>query len=269
MTGASQRALLGAEAGGSARTASPASQRWPKAGMHLFAVFGSLAIHSGVALAVAAVVRPAPTGSGALMLSLKRSPPRSAEPLAPPPVAEAPRRADPAAPRLRPARPPAPRRASPKPPPAPPPVFGLSAEALTVQDAAVAVPATDPTPAAVRGPAAAPGSAGQESSGSALSGDHAILRPPSVDAKACGHTIAYPSEAEQLGIEGDVTLRLSVDERGRVREARVLSGPGHGLDDAARHALQDLCQFTPAIATDGHPVPYVIRAYVFHFEIPR
>ena len=69
-----------------------------------------------------------------------------------------------------------------------------------------------------------------------------------------GDTIQYPAEAEQLGIEGDVKLRVELDERGKVHGIKVTSGLGHGLDQAAVFALTHRCKFTPAIATDGKPV---------------
>ena len=54
-----------------------------------------------------------------------------------------------------------------------------------------------------------------------------------------------------------------------MHDIKVLSGLGHGLDQAAMYALKNRCRFTPAIATDGKAVPYVIPSYTFHFEIPR
>jgi hypothetical protein len=64
-------------------------------------------------------------------------------------------------------------------------------------------------------------------------------------------------------------LRVALDERGRVDEVAVLSGPGHGLEAVAVRALKQDCKFTPAIASNGKAVPYIIAAYTFHFEVPR
>jgi TonB family protein len=96
-----------------------------------------------------------------------------------------------------------------------------------------------------------------------------IKTEPEVDAEACGRTVQYPAEAEQLGIEGDVKFRIELDEKGQVHGLKVLSGLGHGLDEAASYALKHKCHFSPAVATDGKPVAFVIRQYVFHFEIQR
>ena len=57
--------------------------------------------------------------------------------------------------------------------------------------------------------------------------------------------------------------------RGHVSSARVLRGLGYGLDQAAVEALTHRCHFTPAIANDGRPVPFVIESYTFDFELPR
>ncbi len=98
-------------------------------------------------------------------------------------------------------------------------------------------------------------------------GQHGLPAPPG--GGACGRSVGYPKEAQALGIEGAVRLRVSLDEKGRVVEAKVLSGLGHGLDSAAVDALLHHCHFTPAVGSDGRPVPYVIDPYVFHFEIAR
>jgi tol-pal system protein YbgF len=91
---------------------------------------------------------------------------------------------------------------------------------------------------------------------------------PDVDADVCLRSVDYPADALKLGIEGDLTLRVELDETGHVHGARVVSGLGHGLDDAAIFALTHKCKFTPAIAKDGTPVAYVIPRFVVHFEIP-
>jgi TonB family protein len=92
---------------------------------------------------------------------------------------------------------------------------------------------------------------------------------PQIDMDACGRTITYPRDAEALGIEGDVKLRVALDEHGGVHELTVLSGLGHGLDQAAERALRSQCSFAAAIGSDGNPMAYIIPSYTFHFELPR
>ena len=58
--------------------------------------------------------------------------------------------------------------------------------------------------------------------------------------------IPYPEEAKKAGVEGTVRLRITVDFEGRVVEVKVLSGPGYGLDEAAREAIRRF-KFRPAM----------------------
>ena len=67
----------------------------------------------------------------------------------------------------------------------------------------------------------------------------------------CRHP--YTPEATEAGIEGTVILTFVVDERGRVRDIKVLQGLGGGLTEAAKRALQ-ACAFSPG-ERDGKPVP--------------
>jgi protein TonB len=58
--------------------------------------------------------------------------------------------------------------------------------------------------------------------------------------------IPYPDEARRAGIEGTVTLSITVDHEGRVVKAVILSGPGYGLNESARDALLRF-RFKPAV----------------------
>jgi protein TonB len=64
--------------------------------------------------------------------------------------------------------------------------------------------------------------------------------------------IPYPEDARSRGIEGTVVLSVLVDEGGRVRTVKVLSGPGGGLDQAAAKAVERI-RFRPALRK-GQPV---------------
>jgi protein TonB len=92
---------------------------------------------------------------------------------------------------------------------------------------------------------------------------------PDVDTEACGKSVTYPADAQQNGIAGEVRLRVELDASGHVHAARVLSGLGHGLDQAALDAIKHRCRFTPAKDKSGTPVPFVIQSYSFHFELPH
>jgi protein TonB len=58
--------------------------------------------------------------------------------------------------------------------------------------------------------------------------------------------VPYPDEARRAGIEGTVTLSITIDHEGRVVKATVVKGLGYGLDEAAREALLRF-RFKPAV----------------------
>lgn len=58
--------------------------------------------------------------------------------------------------------------------------------------------------------------------------------------------IPYPEEARRAGIEGTVTLSITIDTEGKVVAAKVISGPGYGLNEAAREAIKRF-RFKPAV----------------------
>jgi protein TonB len=76
----------------------------------------------------------------------------------------------------------------------------------------------------------------------------------------------YPREAREAGFEGDVRLRLRVDAEGRVREAEVLSDPGHGLGAAAVPIAKRYYRFRPA-QRGGQPVAAELVLTV-RFQLP-
>ena len=61
-------------------------------------------------------------------------------------------------------------------------------------------------------------------------------------------TPLYTEEARKLGIEGDVLLEVEFTCDGTVRVIRVVRGLGHGLDEAAVNAAQQI-RFKPAQAS--------------------
>jgi TonB family protein len=57
---------------------------------------------------------------------------------------------------------------------------------------------------------------------------------------------AYSDEARKLGIEGEVLVEVNFLASGQVRAVRVVKGLGHGLDEAALHAAEQI-RFKPAL----------------------
>ncbi len=63
---------------------------------------------------------------------------------------------------------------------------------------------------------------------------------------------AYTKEARDLGLQGEVVLEVLLTASGDVRVLRVVRGLGHGLDEAAVRAAEQI-RFKPA-ERDGRPV---------------
>lgn len=74
--------------------------------------------------------------------------------------------------------------------------------------------------------------------------------------------IPYPSEARMNNIEGLVLLEILIDEKGKVREAKLINGPGFGLNEAALEAIYNF-EFIPALV-DEKPVAVKIQ-YGYRF----
>jgi len=62
---------------------------------------------------------------------------------------------------------------------------------------------------------------------------------------------SYTAEARQLRIEGEVLLDVRFSASGEIRVLRVIRGLGHGLDESAQRAAQQI-RFNPA-KRDGQP----------------
>ena len=74
--------------------------------------------------------------------------------------------------------------------------------------------------------------------------------------------VPYPDEAKKAEIEGSVRLRVNVDETGVVTDVQVISGPGYGLNEAAREALRKF-KFKPA--TKGGEAVGTTLIYTYTF----
>jgi protein TonB len=189
--------------------------------------------------------------------------PPSPEPVRVPPVLRTPAEPRPIAVRRRIEMPPPrlPSAAAPPPPrpdaPPSPPVFGVSMESVTEGASSVTAEvgnklAADPSTAR-RGPGPPPPL-------------NAAPPPPDVvPPKVLRQVQApYPRAALEAGVSGKVLLLLRVDEQGRVTNARVLRGLGHGLDEAAIVAVKQFT-FSPG-TTDGRTGPMEIR-YTYTFVL--
>lgn len=76
------------------------------------------------------------------------------------------------------------------------------------------------------------------------------------------YKIPYPEEAKKNEVEGSVRLKVTLSPEGQVTEVAVISGPGYGLNEAAKLALKKF-RFKPAMKA-GEAVGYTfIYTYTF------
>ncbi|MFZ4713315.1 MAG: energy transducer TonB [Bacteriovoracaceae bacterium] len=76
----------------------------------------------------------------------------------------------------------------------------------------------------------------------------------------------YPKEAKEKNIEGAVILDLIIDQNGKVRWAKLVSGPGFGLNESALESIYKF-QFKPA-RIDAQSVAVKIR-YAIRFVLEK
>lgn len=76
--------------------------------------------------------------------------------------------------------------------------------------------------------------------------------------------LKYPEAARKAGIEGTVTVRYTVDYKGHVIQAQVVSGLGHGCDEEALRVVR-LMQFK--VPEDGKVKSKYSRKLHIHFRI--
>jgi TonB family protein len=247
-------------------------------------VICALAAHAGVAYALAHVRLPEKTGPSVVEVDVRKR-----EPL-PPPKIETP----PEPPKPEPERKVVQKEKKIAPPPATPPpnkeppketpkevkpVFGVTMDSTTEGDSSMAVNVgnttmIDPKKSAKDSGDIKPLPASPQAPAKPSyepKSDVYIKSQPEIDGEACARVVKYTDEAEQLGIEGQVTLRIELDEKGGVHSIKVLKGLGHGLDQRVMEAFKNAreCHFyRPAYGTDGKPAAYALT-YKFNFELQR
>lgn len=75
----------------------------------------------------------------------------------------------------------------------------------------------------------------------------------------------YPPDAKKAGITGAVVLEILIDQKGAVRDTRLISGPGAGLNEAAMDAIKQF-EFSPAQIKDQAVAVRVRYTYRFVLE---
>jgi len=77
--------------------------------------------------------------------------------------------------------------------------------------------------------------------------------------------LRYPKEAIEAKVEGRVSIRYTVDYKGKVIEAGVISGIGHGCDE---EALRIVKSFQFKVPEDGKIRSKYTRTVHIHFRLP-
>ena len=70
----------------------------------------------------------------------------------------------------------------------------------------------------------------------------------------------YTEEARRLRIEGEILVEVVFQATGQVKTVRIVKGLGHGLDEAALRAAEQI-RFKPALE-EGHAVDFPAIAHI-------
>ncbi len=77
--------------------------------------------------------------------------------------------------------------------------------------------------------------------------------------------LRYPKEALEAKTEGTVSVRYSVDYKGHIQDAHIISGIGHGCDEEALRIVRKLHFKVP---NDGKIKSKFTRKLHIHFRLP-
>jgi protein TonB len=217
----------------------------------------SLLLHAG--FAVSAILLPKPKRTATVAIQLAQAKKKKEPPKPPPPTPEHQEEK----PKPKPAPRPEQQQAKVAPeikPVAPPPQTGGNESFV---ETGIALGNSEGPGIAVPAAVAAAGPAAPTASATAT---HKVqqLAAPTQGANVCNDPVIKPKrkslvtpkytlEARQADIEGIIRVEVTVDESGRVASARILSGLGYGLDEAALAAAKQ-CTFEPATQC-GKPLP--------------
>jgi protein TonB len=77
--------------------------------------------------------------------------------------------------------------------------------------------------------------------------------------------LRYPKEALAAKVEGTVSVRYTVDYKGKIMDAHIISGIGHGCDEEAIRIV-NLLEFK--VPNDGKIKSKYTRKLHIHFRLP-
>ncbi len=245
----------------------------------VLAAAGSLAVHGGLAFALqklSLVEQARPRAPLEVTFEIKKeepppppAPPPEPEPVKPAPVAP-PRKVATVTPKAPPPKTPPP--PSEPPPPAGPDTGPPSPQRIVVKmDGQTYVnPGAEGGTATGRPGGTGKGPGGGGPDGSTGTGKVALSTSVKVMPRPIGdydYSKDYPADALRQEVEGEVVVRILVDENGRVAQKKLVKRLGFGLDEKALAFAGEL-RFKPAEDDAGAPVATWI-AWTFRFRLPK
>jgi protein TonB len=219
----------------------------------LFFIYGgSILLHG--ALAVGAMLLPKSTTKEAVAIELKEAKKKAEPPKPPPPAPPPPPTAEKPKPRPPPVAQQAQAKVAPEAKSEAPPPLPMGADGFADLGGLALGNAEGPG-VAVAGPAAAAAAATAAPTATATA-THRVEQLKASEADVCLEPVVRPKrrtpvvpkytlEARKAEIEGVVRVEVTVDETGQVVNARVVTGLGYGLDEAALTAAR-ASTFDPA-----------------------
>lgn len=79
--------------------------------------------------------------------------------------------------------------------------------------------------------------------------------------------VQYPKEAIEKGIEGNIAVNLTINEKGEIIESSILRKLGYGLDEEALRLVQLIPKMKPG-KVKGKKTQ-MNKTIVFYFELPK
>ena len=71
--------------------------------------------------------------------------------------------------------------------------------------------------------------------------------------------LSYPERAQNMGVEGRVVVRFTVNKEGKAKNVRVLHGLGYGCDEEASRIIRE-ASFKPILDAEGDAITRTFTA---------
>lgn len=82
-------------------------------------------------------------------------------------------------------------------------------------------------------------------------------------------TLRYPDSARNAGIEGRVAVKFVIDEKGDVRDAKVIRGIGGGCDEEALRVINAMPRWKPGQQNGRNVRAFYVIPVNFSLDTPE